>query len=433
MRARSKSARGFRSGRDAFARRVELVHARRGEEDGLTIVETLVSLVIVSVVIPVALLLVTNIFQQSQNVHDTILGVQQDQTAGQALLQYLHAAIVVLPGSNATTLNASLLAGVNSSGTQTATLNAVFTNSANPKVDATLIMSLTPDGGRKSSIGTYDAVNSPTVFTYWYNNYSTTPVSLASTTTPTNTHLSEIVAVSVNVSFLAGPHKPVYGFHAVHASDFQTTIYLQNAAGAPAPTSATTVAPTGTIAVNSPLTLTATVTPVPDGGNVTFVITYGGSALSVCTAPVDVNTTTGIATCTFTPGSGGTYDVTASFSGTSDFQPSTSAVIPIVVPLATTTTISSIVTSTSHGTDTIAVTATVSPAGVTGQVEFTLQVCKISGQCTNYGSPSTLSGNSATWSQNALSRGASYTVYATYEGNSTYSASTSGTSTGTLP
>ena len=108
----------------------------------------LVSLVIVSVIIPVALLLVTNIFQQSQNVHDTILGVQQDQTAGQALVQYLHATIVVLPGSNATTLNASLLAGVNSSGTQTATLNAVFTNSANPKMDATLVMSFTPNGGR---------------------------------------------------------------------------------------------------------------------------------------------------------------------------------------------------------------------------------------------------------------------------------------------
>ena len=163
------------------------------------------------------------------------------------------------------------------------------------------------------------------MFTYYYNNYSTTPVSLASTTTPTNAQLAEIVAVGINVTFLAGPHKPVYGFHAVHASNFQTTIYLQNAAGAPAPTSATTItAPTSAV-VGSPLTLTATVSPVPDGGTVTFTVTYGGSPLSVCTAPVDVSTTTGTATCTFTPGSGGTYDVTASFSGTSDFQPSTSA------------------------------------------------------------------------------------------------------------
>ena len=95
--------------------------------------------------------------------------------------------------------------------------------------------------------------------------------------------------------FLAGPHKPVYGFHAVHASDFQTTIYLQNAAGAPAPTSATTITLPGTIAVNSPLTLTATVNPVPDGGTVTFTVTFGGIPLSVCTAPVDVSTTTGTA------------------------------------------------------------------------------------------------------------------------------------------
>ena len=220
---------------------------REGEDEGFTLIETLVTLVIISVIVPIVLALVTNLFQQSQNVHDTMTGVQQDQTAGQALMQYLHAAIVILPGSNATTLNASILAGVNSSGTaQTATLQAVLHNSGNPTLDATFTTSLTPDGGVTTSIGTYDAVNSSAVFTYFYNNYSTTPVGLASTTAPTNAQLSEIVAVAVDVTFLAGPHVPTYGFHAVRASNFQTTIYLQNAAGAPAPTSSISVTASGT-------------------------------------------------------------------------------------------------------------------------------------------------------------------------------------------
>jgi hypothetical protein len=437
MRAPLRSALGSRlDQRGALARRLEQARAQRGGDEGVTIVEMLVTLLILSAIIPVALLLITNIFQQSQNVHDTMLGVQQDQTAGQSLLQYLHATIVVLPGSNATTLNASILAGVNSSGTligtpHTATLNAVFTNSANPKFDATLTTSLTPDGStRTSSIGTYDAINSSTVFTYYYNNV---PNGLTSTTTPTSAQLAEIVAVNINVTFLAGPHKPVYGFHAVHASNFQTTVYLQNAAGAPAPTSSTAITPPTNPAVGSPATLTATVSPIPDGGNITWTISYGGSALSVCTAPVDVDVTNGTAPCTFTPTSGGTYSVTASFSGTSDFQPSTGTA-SIVVPLSTTTSISES-TSKSGNQDTMTVTATVSPSAATGPVEFTLQVCTTGffGSCKNYNGAVNLSGGTAIWTQSGLKTGGTYTVSAAYQGNSTYSGSTSQTLNGTLP
>ncbi len=401
-----------------------------GEDEGFTLIETLVTLVIISVIVPIVLALVTNLFQQSQNVHDTMTGVQQDQTAGQALMQYLHAAIVILPGSNATTLNASILAGVNSSGTaQTATLQAVLHNSGNPALDATFTTSLTPDGGVTTSIGTYDAVNSSAVFTYFYNNYSTTPVGLSSTTAPTNAQLSEIVAVAVDVTFLAGPHTPKYGFHAVRASNFQTTIYLQNAAGAPAPTSSISVTASGTIAVGSPLALTATVSPVPDGGNVTFSVSQGATVLSVCTAPVDVNTTTGTASCSFTPGSGGTYSVSASFSGTSDFQPSTSAVDSIVVPFATS--ITAVVTKPVSGTLTI--TATVSPSAATGQVSFTLQQsgsCGFGG-CTTYSGSTTLSSGTAVFSKSGLNSGKVYNVTASYGGNSTYAASGPWTGTGT--
>ncbi len=391
-------------------------------------------MLVASVVLGLVLGFVTNLLQQSTNVRDTMAGVQQDQTAGEGLLQYLHSTIVVLPGSNARTLNASILAGVNSSSApQTATFQATLTPPAGPKLDANFATSLTPNGGTTRTLNDYDAVSSSTVFTYYYNNYSVTPVVLASTTTPTNAQLSEIVAVAVDVTFLAGPQVPTAGFQAVRPTTFQTTVYLQNAAGAPAPTTSVSVAPpSGTIAAGSPLTVTATVSPIPDGGTVTFTVTQGGVALSACASPVDVSTS-GTASCTFTPATGGTYEVTASFSGTDDFQPSTSPMTAIVVPMSSTTTIGVSATTGSHGQDTLTVTATVSPSAAIGTVEFTLAVCSSSSHCTNYGGQSALSAGSATWSQVSLQSGRTYSVFAVYEGSSSYSSSTSATSSGTLP
>ncbi len=430
MRPRLQSALDLVLGRAPASGRVRRARQQASEDDGFTIVETLVTLLVVSVVVGLVLGFVTNLVQQSTNVRDTMAGVQQDQTAGEGLLQYLHSSIVVLPGSNATTLETSILAGVSSGGTpQTATFGAALTPPAGPKLDANFSTSLTPNGGTTRTLNDYDAVSSPTAFTYYYNNYSVTPVVLASTTTPTNAQLSEIVAVGVDVTFLAGPQVPTAGFQAVHPTTFQTTVYLQNAAGAPAPTTSTSVTPpSGTIAAGSPLTVTATVSPIPDGGTVTFTVTQGGVALSACTSPVDVSTS-GSATCTFTPATSGTYVVTASFSGTDDFQPSTGTA-SITVPMSTSTTIAVSATKSRHSQDTLTVTATVSPSAATGTVEFTLQVCSTgrSGGCNNYSGQSSLSAGSATWSQASLQSGDTYTVSATYEGSSTYSGSTSATS-----
>ena len=212
MRPRLQSALDLVLGRAPASGRVRRARQQASEDDGFTIVETLVTLLVVSVVVGLVLGFVTNLVQQSTNVRDTMAGVQQDQTAGEGLLQYLHSSIVVLPGSNATTLETSILAGVSSGGTpQTATFGAALTPPAGPKLDANFSTSLTPNGGTTRTLNDYDAVSSPTAFTYYYNNYSVTPVVLASTTTPTNAQLSEIVAVGVDVTFLAGPQVPTVG------------------------------------------------------------------------------------------------------------------------------------------------------------------------------------------------------------------------------
>jgi type II secretory pathway pseudopilin PulG len=422
---------GRRRQRPTLSARFHRARARRETDGGFTLVETVVTMAIVTTILAVVLGVVTNLFQQSTDVHDTMSGVQQDQTAGEALTQYLHSTILIETGSNATTLNASILAGVNGSETpQTATLSAVLTNSVSPKLDATFTISLTPDGGHTSSVNTYDAVNTSAAFTYYYNNYATTPVGLASTSNPTVSELSEIVAVGIDVTFLAGPHVPTVGYQAIRASTFQTTVYLQNASGAPAPTTAVSVSTSGTIASGQPLNAVATVSPVPDGGTMSFTVTnQSGTVLSFCTTAVAVSTTTGQATCTFTPPTGGDYYVLAAFSGTADFQPSTSSNTEIVVPITTTISITSVTVT----NNSVTVNAAVSPAAATGNVAFTVQQqggCGFGG-CTTYNGSVPLSSGTASFTQGSLNANKTYNVTATYGGVAPYSGSGPASSSGT--
>jgi hypothetical protein len=478
--------------------RFHQARARRADDGGFTIMETVVTMAIVTAILGIVLGIITNLFQQSENVRDTMTGVQQDQTAGQALTQYLHSTTVILPGSNAATLNASILAGINGSDTpDTATLSAVLTNSASPKRDATFSTTLTPNGGHASVINIYDVVNSVTIancmtvlngtgvtgpsggfpnvvsgmlitgpgiatrttvmgisgnsltlstnatatgtvsltfgsggFTYYYDNYSTSPVSLSSTATPGSGGIeySEIVAIGIDIEFLAGPNVPTEGFQADRPTTFQTTVYLQNSAGAPAPSTTTTPAASGTVAIGQPLSVTATVTAnggQPDGGSVTFSVSLGGSSLSVCTSPVNLNVTTDQATCTFTPASSGAYTIGASYSGTSGFQPSQGSV-GVVVPIGTTTTLG--VTGSGSGSGSkysFSITATVGANGgstPTGSVAFKLTDSSCgSGGCTI---TVPLTSGIAAWTKSGISNG-SYNLTANFsDATGTYASST---------
>ncbi len=404
-----------------------------------------------SIIIGLVLGFVTNLFQQSINVRDTMAGVQQDQTAGEGLLQYLHGAIVILPGSNATTLDASILDGVTSSVPQTATFQAELIAPTGPNLDATFQTSIAPNGGycpippatpnpACRSINDYDVVNSTTVFTYYYvapagSTTTTTsgtcpaPAGFASTTAPTGAQLSEIVAVCIDVTFLAGPQKPTEGFQADLPTTFETTIYLQNASGAPAPTSQVAVLATGTKQIGSPLTLTAKVSPTPNGGSVTFTVTQGSN--TYCTSAVSVSTTDGTAACTFTPPVGGTYEVSAtfsgSFSGSSVFQASTSPQLAVVIPIKTYTNVG--VTGGTSGQ--LSITATVTAQDLStpiGSVGFTLT----GGSC-HLGCTTTVPLNSsgqALWTPTGLSN-TSYSVTASFSDSTGTYAPSSGTGTGT--
>lgn len=407
------------------------------DEDGFTIVEMVVAMLVLSVISVLSFAFITNILQQATNVRDTMQGVQQDQTAGEGMLQYLHAATDVLSGSNANTLNVSLLAGVVSGQPGSDTFTAQLTNSASPKLDAVFSTTITQCPISATSCGTprtvddFDAVNSNTVFTYYYNNYSGNTATLASTTAPTTAQLSEIVAVGVDVTFLAGPHVPTVGFQAVRASTFDTTFYLQNASGNPAPTTTTTISesPAGPT-VGTSVTLTATVASngsSVDGGFVTFTVATGGSNLSVCTSEEIVDTSTGQATCTFTPEATGSYSVSGAFTGTNDYQPSNGSTSFNVLQTSTTTLTAS-ATHNSGNNWTINATATVNPSTATGTVEFAV-TCTGNIQSGCSGGSSTLSSGSAGFSTAVTISGygptPTYQVTATYEGDTTHGSSTS--------
>lgn len=408
------------------------------------------TMMIVVTAVPIALTTIRALVRQSADVQGTIAGVQQDQTASSALLQYLHGATTILAGSNATTLDASVLFGVSSGVPQTASLQSVLHDSSSPAGDAVLETTITTSSGRSFSVTSNYAVNSDHVFTYYYNDPSSSttapadgsPAGLASTTAPTTSELSEIVAVQIAATFLSGPHTSLAGDSTLRASNFDTTVYLQNSSGAPAPASTTSLAFSGGTSVGSTVTVTATVSPVPDGGTVTFSSFYEGSPTSICSGVVAVSTSTGEASCSFTPSAVGTYGFEASFSGTSHFQPSSAALSSIAAVSPSATAVSA-TGGGSRGTLVVDATFTASPIGGAAPTGTATVVVRETSRCwwrcssalSQAGALSPSTSNPATTAALSLTftglvSGATYSVTVTYGGDGNYAGSV-GTTSGT--
>src|SRR5262249_24054994 len=129
----------------------------------------------------------------------------------------------------------------------------------------------------------------------------------------------------------------------------------------------TTLAPSKNPALTTDsVTLTATVSPVPDGGTIAF--TDGAGTIVGC-GSVAVDTTTGRATCTTTFTAHGTHTLKAAYGGHVAFLASTSDTLAEVVNRATTTVLSSSPNpSLTNGVVTL--TATVTPVPDGGTVAF---------------------------------------------------------------
>ncbi|MDZ7727864.1 MAG: Ig-like domain-containing protein [Dehalococcoidia bacterium] len=116
---------------------------------------------------------------------------------------------------------------------------------------------------------------------------------------------------------------------------------------------------------DEPVTFTATVSSdyaVPVGS-----VEFKNGSTSLGTWPLDGS---GKVSLTLPPASG-THEVTASYAGNSNFNPSASAALDQVVKYATTTALSSQPKTSSYLGQVVTYTAEVSPTDATGTVTFT--------------------------------------------------------------
>jgi YVTN family beta-propeller protein len=195
-----------------------------------------------------------------------------------------------------------------------------------------------------------------------------------------------------------------------------------------ATTTALAVAPGTTEPTDTPVTFKATVSPVPDGGTVTF-----GDATGVfgsCPAEA-VNTSTGIATCVVTFQNTGTLAVTATYNGDyptpNHYDGSISAPLTETITQGVKTgTHTKITTSKNPGTvgTQLTYTATVTPAPNGGTVAFTDSV---SGTLSGCGTVAVNASTGVATCKITYEATGSHSITAAYSGDSTYGASSTGT------
>lgn len=164
------------------------------------------------------------------------------------------------------------------------------------------------------------------------------------------------------------------GFSASTSAAYALTV------GSPVtPTTTTASLSSSTVAAGSTVTLSAAVSPLPDGGTVAF--TVGGSTIKGCAA--HVVTSAGTVRCMATFSSPGPESITAVYSGDPAFGSSTSAPVVLTVgpaATATSTTASASPAAMGVGSPTT-LTATVGPVPDGGTVGFvangvTIPACK---------------------------------------------------------
>ncbi len=315
---------------------------RQGDERGLTLVELVVTMLVLAIVMTLTSMLIVSVNQQSQSMLDTVKGIEAQTGTDQAFVQYLqgstellavfnHAGVQVGPSetemdmvvnegfsrsapggnspnnwggsepytSNCTNLDAIWwVPGTATAPTTTTTTAPTGTTTpstsdaqfavtsdipgsglpnqapwssaettAGPYTFSPASPCTPPVGGTNCgdchSVSNYYALASQTdpVFTYWAwgtNSTSTTSTSVADPNIPSGLiqlplnsagvipvcALSEVAAVGIHVTFLAGPQEPREGYAADQPTTLNTLVFLIGNATAGATTSTTTTSTT---------------------------------------------------------------------------------------------------------------------------------------------------------------------------------------------
>ena len=207
----------------------------------------------------------------------------------------------------------------------------------------------------------------------------------------------------------------VYSGDAANSGSFAT--FSQTVVGMPTTVALTSsTAPSDTSTFGTPITLTAT---VGGGSNLAGVVVFtdtnptNGTVVSLGSTTLSNNT----ASITIATLADGVHELTASYGGDPDYASSTSSVLDETVTQAATSLSLSSNDNPSFLSQSISITATLSPAVgnvlPTGTVTFYLDSVAQS--------PITVSGGAAVWTTSSLTLG-SHTITAAYSGDSNFSA-----------
>jgi hypothetical protein len=181
------------------------------------------------------------------------------------------------------------------------------------------------------------------------------------------------------------------------------------------PTTTTLSASPASSTYGTSVTFTATVGPTSGTGTPSGTVTFSDGGTNLGTGTLDTSGKATFATSTLSAGS---RSLTATYGGNSTFGGSASAPLAYAVTKANTSTSVSSNNSASAYGQSVTFTATVSPSAATGTVQF------FDGG-TSLGT-ATLSGGRASVSTSSLAVG-NHSITATYNGNSNYNTSASGT------
>jgi prepilin-type N-terminal cleavage/methylation domain-containing protein len=218
---------------DGLMRAAIIVARRRPPRDaGFGLVEMLIAMLVLSIIVPVAYGAIRNLTEQRASVNHLVESMEQDETAGQTLVQYLHAATNIAPVSTSSSLVAVLDDGYSTTGAAPggATLTASCTGTATAGVGR-LVVSLGPVDASPTSTSTFyvstTAPSSCAMFRYGNTGEVDGSGSLAWKSSAS----ASTVAVGITATFLPGPSVPTEGA-AARLSTLETEIYLQDVATA---------------------------------------------------------------------------------------------------------------------------------------------------------------------------------------------------------
>ena len=190
------------------------------------------------------------------------------------------------------------------------------------------------------------------------------------------------------------------------------------------PTATSLSSSSNSATIGEPIVVTATTSPAPNGGTVTF--TNNGTVIEGC-APVTVDTSTGVATCTVTYSVAGSHTIDAAYSGDAAFRASSSPPLTETVNTHATTTLVSVSPTSTVAGRRVTLSATVAttagaPGTPSGSIVFVAGTVSL---CT-----AALTNATGTCTAPPMPVGAD-TITATYSGDAAYAGS-SGTATVTV-